>query len=241
MNESDPTLTRYLNGDYAMQNPDWDSSDSKWKADKLHELMSAHNITPKKIVEVGCGAGTVLCALSKYYPDCNFLGFDIAPELQQFWAMNRSERIQFYLADYALSKEEVSPDIILLIDVLEHIGNPWHFLATLKNRSEIVAIHFPLDLSAVSVLRETPLLKVRNKVGHLHFFTKALALSLLEETGYEIIEARFTNAALDVPQRSLKTKIVACFRKLVYSINHDFGARLLGGETLMVLARPRHK
>ena len=70
-------------------------------------------------------------------------------------------------------------------------------------------------------------------------FTKTLALSLLEETGYEVIDAQFTNAALDAPQRSLKTRLMASLRKLIYLIDHDFGARLLGGETLMVLARPK--
>jgi hypothetical protein len=28
-------------------------------------------------------------------------------------------------------------------------------------------------------------------------------------------------------------------RRLAYAVDRDFGARLLGGETLMVLARPR--
>jgi hypothetical protein len=76
------------------------------------------------------------------------------------------------------------------------------------------------------------------KIEFKPFFSKALALSLLEETGYEF---RYTNAALYLTQRSLNTKLASWIRKLSYSFSHDFGARLLGGETLMVLARSKSK
>jgi SAM-dependent methyltransferase len=240
MNTVDPTLNRYLNGDYVAKNPDWDGADAVWKTKKLSELLDTHRIQPNSIVEIGCGSGAVLVALQKKFTHASFVGYDISPDAEQFWSAHQATDIRFKVADY-LSEDAEPIDLILLLDVLEHVGNPWQFLNELHGRSSLIAIHFPLDLSAISVLRESPLLNVRNKVGYLHFFTKALALSLLEETGYEVIEARYTNAALDVPQRSLKTKLASWVRKLSYSFSHDFGARLLGGETLMVLARSKSK
>jgi SAM-dependent methyltransferase len=236
--QQDPTLDRYLNGDYAQKNPDWDSADASWKADKLHQLLAAHDCLPSSVVEIGCGSGAILAALRRYYPQVSLAGFDIAPEASRFWSDASVRGIRFELADY-LSLDEPVPDLILVLDVLEHLGNPWEFLARLRHRSKLVAIHFPLDLSAVSVLRESPLLQVRDKVGHLHYFTRGLALSLLEESGFEIVEARYTGAALDAPQRSFKTRVAEWARRLAYAVDRDFGARLLGGETLMVLARPR--
>jgi len=236
--QRDPTLDRYLNGDYAQKNPDWDSADASWKADKLHQLLAAHDCLPSSIAEIGCGSGAILAALRRYYPQVSLAGFDIAPEASRFWSDASVRGIRFELADY-LSLDEPVPDLILVLDVLEHLGNPWEFLARLRHRSKLVAIHFPLDLSAVSVLRESPLLQVRDKVGHLHYFTRGLALSLLEESGFEIVEARYTGAALDAPQRSFKTRVAGWARRLAYAVDRDFGARLLGGETLMVLARPR--
>ena len=236
--QQDPTLDRYLNGDYAQKNPDWDSADASWKADKLHQLLATHDCLPSTIVEIGCGSGAILAALRGYYPKASLAGFDIAPEASRFWSDASVRGIRFELADY-LSLDEPVPDLILVLDVLEHLGNPWEFLARLRHRSKLVAIHFPLDLSAVSVLRERPLLQVRDKVGHLHYFTRGLALSLLEESGFEIVEARYTGAALDAPQRSFKTRVAGWARRLAYAVDRDFGARLLGGETLMVLARPR--
>ena len=233
----DPTADRYLNGDYAQKNPDWDSADACWKAGKLHQLLLDHECRPLSIVEIGCGSGEVLAELRRLFPQASLAGFDIAPEAARFWGKATALGIRFELADY-LQLEEPIPDLIMVLDVLEHLGNPWEFLARLRHRSKLVAIHFPLDLSAVSVLREAPLLQAREKVGHLHYFTRGLALSLLEESGFEIIEARYTGAALDAPERSFKTRVAGWVRRLAYAVDRDFGARLLGGETLMVLARP---
>jgi hypothetical protein len=130
-------------------------------------------------------------------------------------------------------------DLVLVLDVLEHLGDPFSFLEQLRAHGDRVIFHFPLDLSAMTVLRESPLLYVREKVGHIHYFTKGLALALLEESGYEVIEARYTGAAFSTPQRSPRTRFAGWLRRLVCAVNRDIGARLLGGETLMVLARPR--
>jgi SAM-dependent methyltransferase len=234
----DPTLARYLNGDYAQKNPDWDSADAGWKAKKIAQLLADHECRPSSIVEIGCGSGAVLVAMREYFSQATFAGFDIAPGATGFWTEADKSGIRFELADY-LALEEPIPDLILVLDVLEHLGNPWEFLANLRDRAKLVAIHFPLDLSAISVLRERPLLQVRDKVGHLHYFTRGLALSLLHESGFEIIEARYTGAGMNAPKRSFKTKAAGLVRRLAYAIERDFGARLLGGETLMVLARPR--
>ncbi len=91
----------------------------------------------------------------------------------------------------------------------------------------------------MSVLRESPLLHVRDKVGHIHYFTKGLALALLVECGYEVLDWKYTGAAFTAPQRSWKTRVAGLVRRLAYAANKDAGVRLMGGETLMVLARAR--
>ena len=238
MTTPDPTLERYLNGDYAEKNPDWDSADAPWKAGKLATLLADHGCQPKSIVEIGCGSGAVLAALRARFSQAELAGFDIAPGAERFWQAPSRQGIRFGLGDY-LAMEEPVPDLVLVLDVLEHLGNPWEFLARLRPRCKLAAFHFPLDLSASSVIRERPLLHVREKVGHLHYFTRGLALALLEESGFEVVEARYTGAAFDAPQRSLATRLAGLARRLMYLVNRDLGARLLGGETLMVLARPR--
>jgi len=74
-------------------------------------------------------------------------------------------------------------------------------------------------------------------VGHLHFYTRGLALSLLEESGFDIVDCQYTSASLEAPQRSFNTKIAGLVRRILFALNHDLGARLFGGETLMVLVK----
>lgn len=247
MAKSDPRLTpdsqdlvlqRYLNDEYVGHNPSWDQEDSPWKAALVRHALERRGLRPGSIVEVGCGAGRVLAALRESFPEADLHGFDIAPAAAQFWSESSTKGIRFTLGDF-LSKSEQFYDIVLLLDVIEHLSNPFEFLVQVRPRGRHFVFHFPLDLSALSVLRERPLLHAREKVGHLHYFTKSLALALLDECGYEVLDARFTGAAFNAPQRSWKSRLMGVFRRVTYAFHRDIAVRLLGGETLIVLARPR--
>ena len=236
--EQDLVRNRYLCGEYARLNPDWDSVDSPWKAKIVSELVRRHGLPLNSLVEIGCGAGGVLEELGNEIGGCRMIGYDIAPELVHFWKRISAPNIRFVLGDYFQCEAPV-PDLVLVLDVIEHVADPYDFLVRLRERCGTVIFHIPLDLSAVSILREEPLLHVRHKVGHIHYFTKGLALSLLEECGFEVIESTFTGASFDAPHRKFKTKAVSLLRRIFGLINRDFSVRLLGGDTLLVLARAR--
>jgi hypothetical protein len=234
---SDFINSRYESSEYLDANPSWDIEDSPWKAKKVAELIFKHKITPSSICEIGCGAGGVLAALRADYPNQKLTGYDIAPTAKKFWSQFNDKNIDFNVGDF-FELNDTRHNIILLLDVLEHIADPHQFLLGIKPHTDYVIIHFPLDLSASSVLRESPLLYARRKVGHIHYFTKGLALELLKECSFEIIDYQYTGAALTMPQRNFQTKLLNWLRRPFYLINKDIGVRLLGGETLMVLAKP---
>lgn len=229
---------RYLSGEYAEKNPDWDSGDAPWKAGLVMELMKRNNIRPETLVEVGCGSGGVLAELRETCSGTVLSGYDIAPGAASFWSRHDAADIQFHVGDFLAVNKRMF-DVVLMLDVLEHLGDPFTFLERLRAHGRFMVFHIPLDLSAISVLRESPLLHVREQVGHLHYFTRNLALAMLKESGYEIVEARFTGASFSAPRRSIKTRLAGLLRRAVYGLNHELGARLLGGETLLVLAKPR--
>jgi len=228
---------RYLESDYLDQNPTWDVEDSPWKADKVVALLNNNAIEPDTCCEVGCGAGAVLGSLKAMFPHARFTGYDIAPDAEKFWTELRGAGIDLHVGDFFAINEQ-NYDLILLLDVLEHVADPHQFLVKLKPFAKRIVIHFPLDLSAFSVVREKPLLYVRRKVGHIHFFTKGLALELLDECGYDVLDCQYTGAAFNTPQAGLKTRLAQLPRRIVFALNKDLGVRLFGGETLMVLAKP---
>ncbi len=232
---------RYIDGSYLDDNPDWDRKDAVWKSSLVETIIKSNNVPHEKICEVGCGSGDILVALSKTYKDSFFLGFDIAPQLVKFWNehlldQDVKERISFQLGNFSSIKKKEF-DILLLLDVFEHVRAPFTFLETFRKSARFFIFHIPLDLSAVSVIRGYPLLKVRRKVGHLHYYTKDLALETLRDCGYEILQWNYTGASLFSPNRNLLTKIASIPRKLLFTISRDIGVRIMGGDTLIVLAK----
>jgi SAM-dependent methyltransferase len=235
MPEFDPIAARYCGADYLRKNPSWDSEDSPWKAGKVCDLLAAHGVRPESIVDIGCGAGNVLAELRHTFPAARLSGYDIAPDAERFWASHRASGIELSVGDFTTAPIR-RYDLLLALDVLEHLQDPIAFLARIRGHAKHYVFHIPLDLSAASVLRETPLLHVRRKVGHVHYYTRGLALALLEDCGYRVVDARYTGAAFTAPQRGWKARLAQLPRRMAFALNQDWGARLLGGETLMVLA-----
>lgn len=230
----------YRSGDYLNKNPTWDEEDGNWKANQVLKMFGRNNLTPKSIVEVGCGAGGVLASLHDMSPEIIYSGFDIAPDARKFWEKYSSRGITFLVSDF-LEEETGHFDMLLLLDVIEHIPNPFEFLSGLRGRADYYVFHIPLDLSAISVAREHPLLLVRKKVGHIHYFTKGLALSLIQESGFQVLDWSYTGVAFTAPQASWKTKLASIPRRLAYAVNRDWGVRFLGGDTLMILAKTKQE
>lgn len=234
----DPASRRYLSDEYLRRNPSWDQEDSAWKAQRVLQLMRRHGLLGPRIVEVGCGAGGVLAELARALPEARFRGFDIAPDAARLWPPpGQISNLELEVGDL-LAREEAPYDLALILDVVEHVGDPLDFLDRMRPRAAHHILHFPLDLSAIAVLRGSPLMHVREKVGHLHFYTKDLALALLADSGYDVVEWLYTGAAFSAPQRTWRTRLASLPRRLAYALGKDAGVRLLGGETLMALARP---
>lgn len=165
-------------------------------------------------------------------------GFDVSPQLACIWKQHEESGVgvEFCLGDF----HEINNrpyDVVLMCDVFEHVRDPFTFLECTREYGRYFIFHIPLDLSALSVIRGTPLMGVREKVGHLHFYTKDLAIATLTDSGYEILRWQYTDASLYAASRSWSAKLAHLVRNVGYCLDKDFGVRLLGGETLLVLAR----
>jgi hypothetical protein len=231
--------SRYYDGTYLAKNPSWDRQDAPWKAFQVASILSDNKIDAYTVCEVGCGSGDVLVQLQKTFHSAKMIGYDISPQAAQFWEQHDGEgrSIEFRFGNFC-EINLIKYDVLLMLDVFEHVRDPFSFLENLRQHANHFVFHIPLDLSASSVLRGSPLINVREKAGHLHHYTKDLALMTLIDTGYEVLDWRYTGASLNSPNRSFKTRLAALPRRIAYAVNKDFGVRLLGGETLLVLAKP---
>ena len=103
-------------------------------------------------------------------------------------------------------------DVLLVMDVVEHIEDCFGFLRSIREKAEYKIIHIPLDMS-VSLLVRNRLMDVRKSVGHIHYFSKQTALALLEDTGYQILDWFYTPAYQISPKDPLH-RVMAAVRSL---------------------------
>ena len=230
-----PIDSMYENGAYLANNPSWHEEDSPWKAGKIDLLLKKNGIVPSTVCEVGCGAGGILSWLSKHYGGTAFSGYEISPDAFEI-CRKKADRNLTYFHQNLLEVSDAYFDVVMAIDVFEHVEDYFGFLRGLKAKGTYKVFHIPLDLSAQSVLRGSPIMKYRFFVGHLHYFTKDTALATLEDTGYEIVDYFYTNGS-ELPNRGWKANLMKLPRTVSFSINKDLAVRAFGGFSLMVLAK----
>ena len=191
----------YVSGEYLERNPTWHVEKSPWKTTQIMKMLTRSGIAPDTVCEVGCGAGEILAQLQKEMDaSCSFWGYEVSPQAIELAEGRENERLHFKLADIR-QEEGTFFDLILIVDVVEHIEDCFSFLRDLKPRSQYKIIHLGLDLTVESLLRSNALLGFRNTrghVGHVHYFTKGIALAMLEDLGYEVLDYFYTPRSISL-------------------------------------------
>jgi cyclopropane fatty-acyl-phospholipid synthase-like methyltransferase len=227
----------YKNGMYLENNPSWHEEDSLWKARQIKSLIERNALTPKSICEVGCGAGGIINQLFEQYKgEGKFFGYEISPQAFRLCEKKSKPNLTFLLKDL-LSESDARFDIVMAIDVLEHVEDYLGFLKKLQKKGEYKVFHIPLDLSVQTVLRSSPIINARKSVGHIHYFTKETALQTLGDTGYEVVDWFYTAGSMELPKQGWKANLLKIPRKIAFSVHKDLAVRILGGYSLLVLAK----
>jgi cyclopropane fatty-acyl-phospholipid synthase-like methyltransferase len=225
----------YTEGEYLKRNPMWHTEDSPWKAEQILKVIQRNNLHPKSICEIGCGAGEILHQLYRQMPAAaTFAGYEISPQAFERCQLRAKSRLRFYLTDWTQDPNVF--DVVLIVDVLEHVEDYLGFLKEVRKKGGYKIFHIPLDLSAQTVLRSSPILRKRQEVGHLHYFTEATALATLKDTGYVIKDSFYAADSVKFRPKSFKSLVARLARKVLYGLNNNFTVRLLGGYSLWVLA-----
>ena len=228
--------TDYINGTYLAQNPGWHVADSRWKAEQILRMLRRNAITPHTVFDIGCGAGEVLWLLQRNLTgNCELWGTDVSPQAIRLTRERANHRLHFSLWDTSPWPEKFC-DLVLAVDVLAHVEDYRGFLREVRKRGKYKLLHIPLDISVQHILRPRAMAERRKHHPHLHYFTKATAMFTLRDLGFEIIDSCYTPRAVDIPDR-LASRLLKVPRKLLFRIDPDLAATVLGGFSLMVLAK----
>jgi SAM-dependent methyltransferase len=230
----------YTNGDYLQNTQTWHSEDSPWKADQIYKIIQRNNLSLNTIAEIGCGVGLILEELSRkqYFRNMSFYGYDISPQAIELAKKRADGNVEFFCKDILSDSNSECFDVLLLIDVFEHVADYMDFLKKCKIKAEYKIFHIPLDIHVSSILRNS-FMEGRYTVGHLHYFTADSAIATLKDTGYEILDYFYTNAAFGLFRQhpSFKRALANVPRYFLSRFSTPFTARMLGGYSLLVLAK----
>jgi SAM-dependent methyltransferase len=226
----------YRDGSYLKYNPSWHVEESPFKVRQIRRMMTRNNLAPSKVCDVGCGAGLVLHELQPDFPPgCTCWGYDVAPDALSMCAKWENKNLHFLLCDVRTDESDTFFDLLLMLDVFEHVEDYIGLLRAVRSKAKQKLFHIPLDLSVQSVLRKDGLLLRRDHHAHLHYFTKETALRTLTDVGYTIVDYFYTPRCIELGGLLLQ-RIARIPRKLCFAAFPDSAVRVLGGYSLMVLA-----
>jgi len=225
----------YLNGSYLEQNPTWHEEDSPWKAKQIKKIILKNKLGISTICEVGCGSGEILNQL--YFNlnnDIRYFGYELSPQAFEICKRKSKQNLIFLNLDF-LKEEDTNFDLLLIIDIVEHIEDYMGFIKEIKNKAKYKIFHVPLELSAQTILRAYPLTKSRHLYGHIHYFTKEIILASLIDAGYKIVDSFYTAGMIELPSLEWKQKLLKLPRKIFFTMSKDLTVRILGGFSLLIL------
>jgi len=150
--------------------------------------------TPRRVLDVGCGTGATSAWLKTLFPTAYTIGIEGNGALLPILAQNVDEARIIDLNEPI--RDVGAPDLVLLLDVLEHLIQPERLLSDLVKAMAEEATMI-VSLPNIAHLSVSARLFFQGRFDyhdagildrtHLRFFYKASALSLAHNAGLEIL------------------------------------------------------
>lgn len=190
---------------------------------EILELLPGYS---ERVLEIGSGFGRTLEMLKKERRGGEAVGIDFyeAAAVEAVTSMDR-----FFCLDVekdALPESIGRFDLILLLDVLEHLVDPWTFLKRLKEKhlatggTMIVSLpnarHFSLVLPLLFGRWDYRERGILDK-GHLRFFTKNSAMKMLHRAGLKIEAVKPTSLDRRLKSGKLNALTMGLFSEFLAS------------------------
>src|SRR5256885_16906826 len=106
----------------------------RWLISHFHRRLAqlVSELGPQDVLEVGCGEGYVLAALREHGIRCPLSGIDLSPDAVREAALRVPDAVLNVKDARSLADSGASYDLVLMIEVLEHLNEPERMLAVLE-------------------------------------------------------------------------------------------------------------
>lgn len=154
--------------------------------------------SPRRVLEVGCGAGGMAKAIKFYRPDLEVYGIDISKA-----AISEAKRdpqgVKFSLGDaHRIPFEDESSDAVVMFDLLEHLDAPEDALREVRRVLKpkgILSAFTPIEGNILSIhglaRKLFGFIPKERYGGHIQQYTLPELKVLLEKTGLKFLRKRY--------------------------------------------------
>jgi len=217
---------------YLDDHPTWHDEDGPAKAREVDRLLAHVGWRPKRVLDVGCGTGAVLSHLDRLLQrrgvSAELEGWDVDPT-----PINRSPHPVSLRVGDALEQAEPA-DVVLLLDVLEHLATPKRALELLPRLAPRIVLRVPIEDSLRDRLRPAATSAARARYGHVQAWRRSALLHLLTERGLQI-DATWTLLA-PTPAPSPRTFFAEAWREALFRVA-PAAVDLVGGGSVLIAGR----
>jgi SAM-dependent methyltransferase len=124
------TGTSFYTSGYALYaHPPGESREHTRQAEYARWIAQATGRRPRRVLDVGCGNGSLLRALRTYWPDAEMMGCD--PSRESI-AQGYGGELRLWTGTASNLPSDVSVDLVIAVNVIEHATDPMAFLASLR-------------------------------------------------------------------------------------------------------------
>jgi len=226
----EPVTAHTANSTYAERHPRWHAQDSGHKARAVWSFAQRLGISPSHVVDVGCGAGGVTARLGHVWPVVE--GWDTSAEAI---AIAKREHPQCSFTHGAFERSGQRADLILCLDVVEHVAGDVALMKALSGCAEHLIFRVPLDWSVLDACRPTRLQESLDHWGHVQLYDRRLLAQRLGEAGLTMHAITYDRVPPG-PPRTWAGHVTGALRTLGDTTHPAPFAWLLGGWSVLVHA-----
>src|SRR3954463_28894 len=184
--------TRFYDEAYSQADPaaaqgygEWRALSARTKADHVVALLRRAGMRPRTLVEIGCGAGSLLAELVARGVAPELAGFDLSAAAIDIARGHDLPGVRFEVFDGArVPVADRTYDVAVISHVLEHVPEPAPLLAEAARVASWVLVEVPLEANR-SAARPAKRAEAA-RIGHIQFFDRATVRALCAGAGLAV-------------------------------------------------------
>jgi SAM-dependent methyltransferase len=184
--------TRFYDEAYSQADPaaaqgygEWRALSARTKADHVVALLRRAGVRPRTLVEIGCGAGSLLAELAARGVAPELAGFDLSAAAIDIARGQDLPGVRFDAFDGArVPVADRTYDVAVLSHVLEHVPEPAALLVEAARVASWVLVEVPLERNR-SAARPAKRAEAA-RIGHIQFFDRDTIRDLCAGAGLAI-------------------------------------------------------